>query len=105
MSIRLQLSPDESKIARKQTEMPTSATACHHLDLFPPHPENLVEEKYTYTHDQDNVAYFFSIGDGGANTLTGLLDASAITSSSSNNKNSIGITSLSPSASLTYTYG
>ncbi|KAL2500128.1 CCT motif family protein [Abeliophyllum distichum] len=105
LSIRLQLSPDESKTAGKQTEMPTSAAACHQLDLFPPHPENLVEEKYTYTHDQDNVAYFFSAGDGGTSTLTGLLDASAITTSSSNNKNSISITSLSPSASLTYAYG
>ncbi|CAA2993555.1 zinc finger CONSTANS-LIKE 6 [Olea europaea subsp. europaea] len=108
LSLRLQLSPDETKTPEKSIEIPTSEAvtdACHQLDLFPPHPENLVEEKYTYTHDQDNVAYFFSTGDSGATTtLTGLLDASTITTSSSNN-NSISITSLSPSAPLTYAYG
>lgn len=108
LSLRLQLSPDETKTPEKSIEIPTSEAvtdACHQLDLFPPHPENLVEEKYTYTHDQDNVAYFFTTGDSGATTtLTGLLDASTITTSSSNN-NSISITSLSPSAPLTYAYG
>ncbi|CAI9758555.1 unnamed protein product [Fraxinus pennsylvanica] len=112
LSLRLQLSPDVTKTPEKSTEIPTSSSDaaayggnCHQLDLFPPHPENLVEEKYTYTHDQDNVAYFFSAGDGGATTtLNGLLDASNVTTSSSND-NSMSITSLSPSASLTYAYG
>ncbi|CAA2969796.1 uncharacterized protein LOC111389157 [Olea europaea var. sylvestris] len=113
LSLRLKLSPDETKTPEKSTEIPTSSSEaaaayggnCHQLDLFPPHPENLVEEKYTYIHDQDNVAYFFSAGDGGATTtLNGLLDDSNVTTSSFNN-NSISITSLSPSASLTYACG
>ncbi|XP_057491017.1 zinc finger protein CONSTANS-LIKE 7-like [Actinidia eriantha] len=69
LSLRLQLSPGEKKQrSREMTKTPPAATRHQQqLNLFPLHPENLVD-----THD-DNVARFFDAADGGATTLTALL--------------------------------
>ncbi|KAH6781755.1 hypothetical protein C2S52_001456 [Perilla frutescens var. hirtella] len=95
LSLRRQFPPNE---------MPPDAADSRQLDLFPLHPENDRESQ-----DQaENVALFFSAADGGATTLTGLLDnSSAVDSNSSHtNNNSSRIDYLSPSsASLTYAYG
>nr|DAD37154.1 TPA_asm: hypothetical protein HUJ06_007795 [Nelumbo nucifera] len=69
------------------------------FNLFPLHPENLLQEKDVP--DQDNVNYFFHDDGGGGATLNGLLggcagDGSSVVLSSDED-------SLSPS-SLTYTY-
>lgn len=88
LSLRLELSSDNSQ------ESGETMTRNHHhqLNLFPLHPENLVEDKDM--HDE-NMAYFFAASDGGAN-LNGLLggDTGAAVPSGD---------SLSPS--LTYAYG
>lgn len=49
----------------------------YELKLFPQQPENLVEDRESYDHENENVAVFFSAGDSSATTLTGLLDFSA----------------------------
>ncbi|XP_027150930.1 uncharacterized protein LOC113751203 isoform X1 [Coffea eugenioides] len=107
LSLRLQFSCDEK--AQDQSS-DTPAGGHPQLNLFPLHPENLVEDKDA--HDE-NVACWFSAADGGATTLTGLLGAAATPSSSgedSKNRSSTCTTTtnatLSPSsASLTYAYG
>ncbi|KAA8548172.1 hypothetical protein F0562_004567 [Nyssa sinensis] len=90
VSLRLQLSPENSQQSSKTTTMPHRH---HQLNLFPLHPENLVEDK-DMTHDE-NVEYFFPAADGGATTLTSLLGATG----TSSDEDSI---LLSPS--LTYAY-
>lgn len=119
LSLRLQFSttersPESSEMPSSTVSTTTSCTASDknsgskQLELFPLHPENLVEEKEA--HDE-NMAYLFSVADGGASTLTGLLESAITTSSSdqgdnnNNNNDRSGTTTLSPSsASLTYTY-
>lgn len=65
LSLRLELSSDNS-----QDSGETMTRNHHHqLNLFPLHPENLVEDKDI--HDE-NMAYIFAASDGGA-TLNGLL--------------------------------
>ena len=89
LSLRLELSSDNSQ---ESGETMTRNHHHHQLNLFPLHPENLVDDKDM--HDE-NMAYFFAASDGGA-TLNGLLggDAGAAVPSED---------SLSPS--LTYGYG
>lgn len=94
LSLSLQLSSQKVKLGQGSTDMPSNSSTNDHqqqLNLFPLHPENLVE-------DHHNMAYLFSAAaDGGAaSTLTGLL-GSGTTSSSS--------VSPSASASLSYAYG
>ncbi|KAL1553345.1 hypothetical protein AAHA92_14035 [Salvia divinorum] len=98
LSLRRQFPPDEM-------QAPAAAADSRQLDLFPLHPDHDRESQ-----DQaENVALFFSAAeDGGATTLTGLLDnSSAVDSNSSHtNNNSSRVDYLSPSsASLTYAYG
>ncbi|KAG6410197.1 hypothetical protein SASPL_128249 [Salvia splendens] len=95
LSLRRQFPPDEMQAPADSRQ----------LDLFPLHPDHDRE-----CQDQaENVALFFSAtDDGGATTLTGLLDnSSAVDSNSSHtNNNSSRVDYLSPSsASLTYAYG
>lgn len=105
LSLRLQLSRDD-KARDRSNDVPAGDHP--QLNLFPLHPESLVEDKDA--HDE-NVAYWFSAADGGATTLTGLLGAAATPSSSgkdSKNRSTCTTTTsatLSPSsASLTYAY-
>lgn len=108
LSLRLQFSCDEK--AQDQSS-DTPAGGHPQLNLFPLHPENLVEDKDA--HDE-NMAYWFSAADGGATTLTGLLGAATTPSSSGEDSKTRSTcttttttnTTLSPSsASLTYAYG
>lgn len=67
------------------TQPAAATTDSRQLNLFPLHPENDREIQ-----DQaENVALFFSAADGGASTLTGLLDnstaAESISSHADNN--------------------
>ncbi|XP_057791728.1 two-component response regulator-like APRR9 isoform X2 [Salvia miltiorrhiza] len=95
LSLRRQFPPNE---------MHAPVADSRQLDLFPLHPDNDRESQ-----DQaENVALFFSAADGGATTLTGLLDnSSAVDSNSSHTINtSSRLDYLSASsASLTYAYG
>lgn len=98
LSLRLQISPENTQ--QSGENMPsTGDDHRHQLNLFPLHPENLVEDKDP--HD-DNVAYFFSTVDGGATTLTALLGPGASSSASHHEDNNAA--TLSPE-SLTYAYG
>ncbi|KZV15157.1 hypothetical protein F511_30243 [Dorcoceras hygrometricum] len=111
LSLRLQFPAQEtgriggSASAVEGVASPDAGTKSHGLNLFPLHPENqLVLQDRESTQDQENVAYFFSATDGGATTLTGLLDDSADTpsiSSDTTNSNSNRRDDLSQS----YTYG
>ncbi|CAK9180449.1 unnamed protein product [Ilex paraguariensis] len=78
LSLRLELSPENTQ---QSVKMATTTTPhdCrkHQLNLFPLHPESIVEDKET--HD-DNVANFFSTADGGATTLTALFGTSGSSS-------------------------
>lgn len=90
--VKLELSPENT------SDMPSTGTddRKHQLDLFPLHPENLVDEKDN--HEDNNVAYYFSsVDNGGAATLTGLLGANTSCSGCDGE-------TLSPE-SLTYAYG
>ncbi|KAK1383889.1 hypothetical protein POM88_021624 [Heracleum sosnowskyi] len=90
--IKLELSPENT------SDMPTTGVndRRHQLDLFPLHPEHLVDEKDN--HEDNNVAYYFSsVDNGGAATLTGLLGANTSCSGCDGE-------TLSPE-SLTYAYG
>lgn len=92
LSLKLELSPENTP------DMPTTGNndRRHQLDLFPLHPENLVDEKDN--HEDNNVAYYFSsVDNGGAATLTGLLGANTSCSGCDGE-------TLSPE-SLTYAYG
>ncbi|XP_017237142.1 zinc finger protein CONSTANS-LIKE 6 [Daucus carota subsp. sativus] len=72
LSLRLQLSPETTSDMAETDRR-------HQLDLFPLHPENLVDDKDS--HEDNNVAYFFSsVDNGGAATLTGLLGANTSSS-------------------------
>ncbi|GER47458.1 CONSTANS-like zinc finger protein [Striga asiatica] len=104
LSLRLQFPADEAK----QIEVPAKADATSdRLTLFPLQPENQAEEREN--NDHENVAFFFSAADGGASTLTGLLDTStaAESISSHTNNNSSRLDYLPPPspASLTQAYG
>ncbi|KAL8124271.1 uncharacterized protein LOC141718032 isoform X2 [Apium graveolens] len=70
LSLKLELSPENTP------DMPTTGNndRRHQLDLFPLHPENLVDEKDNQE-DNDVAYYFSSVDNGGAATLTGLLGA------------------------------
>ncbi|KAI3474946.1 hypothetical protein Pfo_030257 [Paulownia fortunei] len=94
LSLRHQFPPDETK--------KTLATDSHQRNLFPLHPQNQVEEREN--HEHENVAYFFSAADGGATTLTGLLDNATASNSSHSTNDSSRPNNLSPSASLTHAY-
>lgn len=76
LSLRLELSPENTTTS----DMPTGNNdRRHQLDLFPLHPENLVDEKDSQ--EDNNVAYYFSsVDNGGAATLTGLLGANTSSS-------------------------
>lgn len=89
LSLRLELSSDNS------LDSGEVMARNHHpqLDLFPLHPENMVEDKDM--HDE-NMAYIFAASDGGA-TLNGLLGGEAASAEVPSED------SLSPS--LTYAYG
>lgn len=92
LSLKLELSPENTP------DMPTTGNndRRHQLDLFPLHPENLLDEKDN--HEDNNVAYYFSsVDNGGAATLTGLLGANTSCSGCDGE-------TLSPE-SLTYAYG
>jgi hypothetical protein len=77
LSLRLKLSSDNSQ---NSTQMTHNCKTNHHdqhhqLNLFPLHPENLVEDHKVDIHDE-NVAFLFNSegeGGGGATTLNGLL--------------------------------
>ncbi|KAL9152578.1 hypothetical protein ABFS82_11G133100 [Erythranthe guttata] len=121
LSLRLQFPPNESTIKDTKPDggVRPKATASAadddaaaankyspQLNSFPFDTESQVEEREG--HDQENVALFFSAADGGATTLTGLLDSSAAAESNSshNYNDSSRVDYLSPSsASLTYAYG
>ncbi|KAL6978247.1 hypothetical protein U1Q18_041039 [Sarracenia purpurea var. burkii] len=101
LSLRLEISPENTQQSGEMTKKaPTTATATaaathrhHQLNLFPLHPENLVEDKDTS--QDENVANFFYSADGGATaTLTTLLGAGSCSSDNA-----------APSPSLTYAYG
>ncbi|KAK9272316.1 hypothetical protein L1049_002687 [Liquidambar formosana] len=79
LSLRLDISPENSQQSGEMTHHH------HQLDLFPLHPENLVEDKDM--HDE-NMAYFFG-PDGGASTLTGLLDVKTESAGISSEEDSI----------------
>ncbi|KAG8366917.1 hypothetical protein BUALT_Bualt16G0017800 [Buddleja alternifolia] len=118
LSLRLQFPANESEEIKRSSEMRSAggggggASKSKQLELFPLHPEiNQVEDRDSNDHEND-VAFFFSAADGGATSLTGLLDASASAAAASNsshinnNNNNSRINDLSPSsASLTYAYG
>ncbi|KAM7506561.1 hypothetical protein LguiA_017014 [Lonicera macranthoides] len=90
LSIRLQLSPETTQISG---EMITTTHQPHQqLNLFPLHPED------RDTHD-DNVEFLLSGSDGGATSLTGLLDDRSVSSSGEDNNETV-----SPS-SVTGAYG
>ncbi|KAL8528139.1 hypothetical protein ACS0TY_005809 [Phlomoides rotata] len=102
LSLRHQFPPNEpGDIKRSTTTAAAATTDSRQLNLFPLHPENDGEIQ-----DQaENVALFFSAADGGASTLTGLLDNSAAAESISSHadNNSSRVDYYSPSsASLTY---
>ncbi|KAK4417837.1 Zinc finger protein CONSTANS-LIKE 7 [Sesamum alatum] len=105
LSLSLQFPPQE---IRSLTEMrhssatPATSTNSHQLDLFPLQPDNQVEDRESL-HEHENVAYFFSAADGGATTLTGLLDTATVSNSTHTSiDDSSRPDELSPSASLTY---
>ncbi|KAI3452504.1 hypothetical protein Pfo_009168 [Paulownia fortunei] len=109
LSLRHQFPPDETKktgsltkMRQSSTSSATLATDSHQLNLFPLHPQNQVEDREN--HEHENVAYFFSAADGGATTLTGLLDNATATNSSHSTNDSSRPNNLSPSASLTHAY-
>ncbi|KAK4426096.1 protein CHLOROPLAST IMPORT APPARATUS 2 [Sesamum alatum] len=112
LSLRRQFPATETdEIKRLSGKCPNAAAPAdnydpHHLDLFRPlQSENQVEDRES--HDHENVAFFFSATDGGATTLTGLLDTSTVADSNSSHtdNNSSRLENLSPSsASLTYAY-
>lgn len=98
----------ESVVAGTTTS-PAADSESYGLNLFPLHPGNQLQDR-EIAQDQENVAYFFSATDGGATSLTGLLDDSTTdtpsNSSHTTDNNSNRQDDLSPSsASLTYTYG
>lgn len=79
LSLRLEISPETTQQSGQMLNPPpTSTTAAPHhhpqLNLFPLHPENLVEDKETTT-----MAYLFdAAADGGATaTMTALLGSSS----------------------------
>ncbi|KAL3526356.1 hypothetical protein ACH5RR_011012 [Cinchona calisaya] len=101
LSLRLRYFSTDQKL-QESTEIPTTTSSAQ-LNLFPLHPENLVEEKDA--HDE-NVAILFSAADGGATTLNGVLGAASTSSSDEDmNKNHSTTTTLSASDSLTFAYG
>ncbi|XP_061341856.1 uncharacterized protein LOC133288171 [Gastrolobium bilobum] len=79
LSLRLQLSQNENKpkkMTHQQHQQPkTEQQQQPQLNLFPLHPENMVEDKDM--HEENNVALLFS-SDGGA-TLNGLLEDESTT--------------------------
>ncbi|XP_075515185.1 uncharacterized protein LOC142549864 isoform X3 [Primulina tabacum] len=82
------------------TTSPPADSESHGLNLFPLHPGNQLQDKES-AQDQENVAYFFSTTDGGATSLTDLLDDSADTPSISSHttiNNSDRQDDLSPSS-------
>ncbi|CAI9111167.1 OLC1v1011320C1 [Oldenlandia corymbosa var. corymbosa] len=113
LSLRLQFSScSDQRSEEESTQMasPDDYSGSKQLQLFPVHPE----EKEA--HDE-NMAYLLSAADGGASTLTGLLESNTNTNGSctsdhhnqeniiNNNNDSSGTggtTTLSPSGSLTY---
>lgn len=113
LSLRLQLSGEKSDGSRPPetdgvAELPESTTttttnsdgrpARPQLNLFPLHPENMIEEK-----EENYVAYnFFSTAESGATTLTGLLGAPSTSTSSGEE---YGNKAFSSPDSLRYTYG
>lgn len=58
------------------TTSPAADSESHGLNLFPLHPGNQLQDREIAQY-QENVAYFFSATDGGATSLTGILDDSA----------------------------
>lgn len=74
LSLRLKLSSENSQNSTQMTRnCKTNHHEHHQLNLFPLHPENLVEDHKVDIHDE-NVAFLFnSEGGGGATTLNGLL--------------------------------
>jgi hypothetical protein len=78
LSLRLELSSENSQNSNQMTHSPKTNhheqyQKQHQLNLFPLHPENLVEDK-DMIHDE-NVAFLFSAAGGGGatTTLNGLL--------------------------------
>ncbi|PIN17799.1 hypothetical protein CDL12_09536 [Handroanthus impetiginosus] len=116
LSLRRQFPAEEVKrftrlrpnAAVEAAEVETERNDSKQLNLFPLQSENQVEDRESNDHENENVAFFFSAADGGATTLTGLLDTSAAaeSNSSNTNHNNSRLDDLSPSsASLTYAYG
>lgn len=76
LSLRLQLSQNQNQPKKTVTHQKNQPkTQQPQLNLFPLHPENLVDDKDM--HEENNVALLFS-SDGGA-TLNGLLEDESIT--------------------------
>lgn len=74
VSLRLQLSPNHHKPSSSSS--PDEMTQQQQLNLFPLHPENLVDDK-DMMHDDHNVALLFS--SHGPATLNGLLEQDSTT--------------------------
>ncbi|KAK3002363.1 hypothetical protein RJ639_020318 [Escallonia herrerae] len=106
LSLRLEISPENSQQPGKMTTATNTNSSTDHqqLNLFPLHPENLVEDK-EMAHEENVANYFFSAADGGASsTLTGLLRVDTSTSTTSSDEDNKRNSTLSP-ASLKYEEG
>ncbi|GFP94093.1 zinc finger protein constans-like 7 [Phtheirospermum japonicum] len=115
LSLRLQFPADDNKQIKRSgmhhradaAEASAADTTADQLDLVPHRPVNQVEERES--NDHENVAFYFSATDGGATTLTGLLDTStaAESNSSHTDNNSSRLDYLPPPspAALTQAYG
>ncbi|XP_051121108.1 uncharacterized protein LOC127244576 [Andrographis paniculata] len=99
LSLRRQFPPCRDNKPGMSTPMRRQAPAesATKVESHQPEPQNLMDNQ-----EPENVAYFFSAADGGATSLTGLLDSAAESNSSYVTTGSSRQDDLSPSASLTY---
>ncbi|XP_048328084.1 uncharacterized protein LOC107415240 [Ziziphus jujuba] len=111
LSLRLELSQQQQQ---QQSTTPTNSSSInnnmssssrhHQLNLFPLHPENMVDDKLAADiNDDNNVAFLFHSEGGGGATLNGLLTSTTTTTAAAGVAATTTMSTEDDSISMSYT--